>query len=156
MKKYCGYKFGHYRFFIRLETCLSKLRHNYGLKKGNTERRCWWKKKKKGTRCARARCTYCEVRMNTGKQKVLQIVDARGRIVFRGIVIVISWRGVVFGAVLTTGVLATDGCLFVRHLGPLYGLLLQLPEAYLAHFCRVSSRRAITKPFIAFTFFGST
>lgn len=39
------------------------------------------------------------------------------------IVIVISWRGVVFGAFLTAGVLPTDGCLFECHRGLLYASL---------------------------------
>lgn len=47
------------------------------------------------------------------------------------IVIVISWRGIVFGAVFTTGVLPTDGCLFECHRGLLYASLLRTLRPYL-------------------------
>lgn len=59
-----------------------------------------------------------------GKKKKYSACPRADRISL--IVIVISWRGVVFGAFLTTGVLPTDGCLFECHRGLLYASLLVL------------------------------
>jgi len=71
-------------------------------------------------------CTRCERRCEGKKEEKKKYSACPRADQISLIVIVISWRGVVFGAFLTTGVLPTDGCLFECHRGLLYASLLVL------------------------------